>query len=249
MPKKEKLRLDLLLLREGWASSRSQALARILKGDVLVNDVPCVKAGTLVETTAVVRLRGDSSPYVARSAFKLLGALDQFALEVNGKICLDVGASTGGFTQVLLERGAKKVYAVDVGHHQLHWKIRNDPRVESREGVNARYLRKVDFSEPLDYIVMDVSFISQTKIWPALLSLFHSKTDLITLIKPQFEVGREFVGKGGIVTDDHAVTEMLKCLQEEGERLGMERRGLIKSSLKGTHGNQEFLAHWQRLNS
>lgn len=240
-----KKRLDLLLVEKGLVVSRERAQRLILAGKVLVDDVPGTKPGLSVPEEAQIRLKEPDHPYVSRGALKLVGALDSFGIDVNGVVGLDVGASTGGFTEVLLERGAARVFAIDVGHNQLDWKIRSDPRVVVREGANARYLKPEDIGETVDVIVVDVSFISLDKILPPLCALATPKTDWITLIKPQFEVGKEKVGKGGIVTSVEAREEAIERLRVFGETLGLRRIALVESPIAGTHGNKEFLAHWK----
>lgn len=242
-----KKRIDVLLVERGLVESRERAQALILAGHVLVDDVPVTKAGHLVAIDAPIRLRGQDHPYVSRGGIKLAAALDAFGVDVKGRTALDVGASTGGFTHVLLLRDIAKVYAVDVGHNQLDWKIRQDHRVEVHEGINARQIDPALVERPVDLIVMDVSFISLEKILAALLPLAHAETDWITLIKPQFEVGREKVGKGGIVTSEKDRQQVVERLTRFGESLGLQRRGLIESPITGTQGNREYLAHWKRL--
>jgi 23S rRNA (cytidine1920-2'-O)/16S rRNA (cytidine1409-2'-O)-methyltransferase len=240
-----KARLDVLLLERGLAASRERAQALILAGAVLVNDQPVTKPGTAIDPDCAVRVRGEDHPYVSRGALKLVAALDQFGIAVDGRVGLDIGASTGGFTQVLLLRGAARVHAVDVGHNQLDWKIRQDPRVRVLEKINARSLGYELIGERAGIIVVDVSFISLDKILPALTPFAGPDTDWITLIKPQFEVGREKVGKGGIVTSAADRAEAVERIRAIGETLGLRRLGLIDSPITGTQGNQEFLAHWK----
>lgn len=240
-----KKRLDVLLVERGLAPTRQKALAMILAGNVLVNDEPIDKAGKLVPEEAAIRMRGETHPYVSRGGVKLAAALDHFGVRPQGRIGLDIGASTGGFTQVLLLRGATRVHAVDVGHSQLDWSLRTDPRVRVYEKVNARQLEFQTIGEAVDVIVVDVSFISLEKVLPALVPLAKLETDWITLIKPQFEVGREHVGKGGIVTSQEARFAAVERLTEAAKGLGLARRGLIDSPITGMDGNLEFLAHWQ----
>ena len=216
-------------------------------GDVLVEDQPVTKAGQMVFTDAVIRLRGEDHPYVSRGALKLLGAIQSFGISCEGRVGLDVGASTGGFTQVLLEAGAPKVFAVDAGHNQLDWKIRQDPRVIVHEKTNARHMEFSLIGQTVDIIVVDVSFISLEKILPALRQFsLPGSTDWITLIKPQFEVGREKVGKGGIVQSQEDRQQAVASVTEFAMSIGLERQGLIDSPIAGTDGNQEYLAHWRQ---
>jgi 23S rRNA (cytidine1920-2'-O)/16S rRNA (cytidine1409-2'-O)-methyltransferase len=238
-------RIDILLTERGLAPSRERAQSLILSGNVLVNDVPVTKPGQAVDETVAIRVRGEDHPYVSRGGVKLAAALDAFKVPVEGRVGLDVGASTGGFTQVLLLRGAPKVFAVDVGHNQLDWKIRSDSRVVVREKVNAREMAFEVVGQKVDLIVADVSFISLEKIFPALLQFATPETDWITLIKPQFEVGKEKVGKGGLVTSEEDRLEAVERLTRAGESLGLHRLGLIDSPITGTQGNKEFLAHWK----
>jgi 23S rRNA (cytidine1920-2'-O)/16S rRNA (cytidine1409-2'-O)-methyltransferase len=242
-------RIDVLLTELGLAPSRERAQSLILAAKVLVNDTPVVKAGQLVPESANVRIRGEDHPYVSRGGIKLASALDAFGVPVKDRTGLDIGASTGGFTQVLLMRGATRVFAVDVGHNQLDWKIRQDPRVSVHEKVNARELPFEVIGQKVDLIVVDVSFISLEKILPALIPFATEETDWITLIKPQFEVGREKVGKGGIVTDETDRQDAVARITSVAERLGLRRLSLIDSPITGTQGNKEFLAHWKRLSS
>ncbi len=241
-----KKRIDVILVERGLAPSRERAQSLILAGKVLVNDQPVTKAGHSVPEDATIRLRGEDHPYVSRGGLKLVAALDAFKISVEGRLAMDVGASTGGFTHVLLLRGIRKVYAIDVGHNQLDWKIRQDNRVVVHEKVNARNMPFETVGEKVDLIVVDVSFISLDKIFPKLLEFSHQETDWITLIKPQFEVGREQVGKGGIVTSEEARQEAIRRLISIGKTLGVEQLGLIDSPIAGTDGNKEFLAHWKR---
>ena len=241
-----KKRIDVLLVERGLVQSRERAQALILAGKVLVEDVPCTKAGTAVAEDAAIRLREADHPYVSRGALKLKAALETFRIDVTGKIAADIGASTGGFTQILLEAGVARVFAIDVGTNQMDWKIRNDPRVECIEKVNARSLTAEVIRQKLDVAVVDVSFISLDKIFPSLFPFLEERGDVVSLIKPQFEVGRDDVGKGGIVTSEKARAESVERITEIAKSLGWERVGLIDSPITGTDGNIEYLAHWRR---
>lgn len=241
-----KKRLDLLVVEQGLAPSRQRAQGLILSGNVLAGTEVFSKPGQLLDETTQLRVRGEEHPYVSRGGIKLAAALDAFQIKVDGGIGLDIGASTGGFTEVMLSRGALRVHAVDVGHNQLDWKIRSDPRVKVYEKTNARYLEFGTIGEKVDLITVDVSFISLDKIFPALIQFSKPETDWITLVKPQFEVGKEKVGKGGIVTSEEARLEAVERITEIGKSLGLARRGLIESSITGTQGNKEFLAHWKQ---
>ena len=237
-----KPRLDQLLVDRGLAESRERAKALILAGSVSVNGQRADKPGHAVAADARVELAARQQ-YVSRGGFKLAGALDHWGIAVAGLICFDAGASTGGFTDCLLQRGAAKVYAFDVGHGQLDWRLRNDPRVVCRESVNLRHPEAVGPVEPIDLAVCDVSFISATLILPTLAALLAPAGAMIVLVKPQFEVGREEVGKGGIVRDP--VLHAAACLRvrEAAERLGFGKTDLIASPILGAEGNQEFLLH------
>ncbi len=240
-----KKRIDLVLVEKELAPSRERAQALILSGNVLVQDQPIDKPGTLIDPQSEIRIRGEDHPYVSRGGVKLAAALDEFKVLTQNRIALDVGASTGGFTQVMLMRGVKKVYALDVGHNQLDWKIRNDPKVVVIEKVNAREMDFQVIGSQVDLITVDVSFISLKKILPALIQFSHLKTDWITLIKPQFEVGREKVGKGGIVKSETDHATVVQDLKNWSETIGLRSLGLIESPIKGTQGNKEFLAYWK----
>ena len=242
-------RIDKLLVERGLAESRTKAQALVMAGAVLVNEQRISKPSELIPTDADIRLKGADDPasrYVGRGALKLEAALSQFKIDVRELVCLDVGASTGGFTDCLLQHGARKVFAVDVGHNQIDWRLRTDARVEVREGINARYLQPEDFDVQFDLIVMDVSFISATKVLPALVPLLKDGGRLVTLIKPQFEVGRGEVGKGGIVREPEKRARVVTEVNTSAEQLGMVTRGVIESPVHGADGNVEFLALYQR---
>jgi 23S rRNA (cytidine1920-2'-O)/16S rRNA (cytidine1409-2'-O)-methyltransferase len=243
-------RIDKLLVERGLASSRTRAQALVMAGVVLVDEQRVEKPSQIFPPDANVRVKGADDPasrYVGRAGLKLEAALRVFALDVTGWLCLDVGASTGGFTDCLLQHGARRVIAIDVGHNQIDWRLRQDARVEVREHVNARYLKAEDFDEKFDLAVMDVSFISATKVLPAIVPLLTTCGSLITLIKPQFEVGRGEVGRGGIVTDPQSHTRVVEEVDAAAVALGLEVRGVIDSPLRGADGNAEFLAFYQRM--
>lgn len=238
-------RIDKLLVDLGLAESRTKAQAMIMAGVVLVNEQRVDKPSQQFDTNSSVRVKGGDDPasrYVGRGGLKLEAALREFQIDVVGLTCLDVGASTGGFTDCLLRHGAKKVFAVDVGHNQIDWRLRNDPRVEVREGVNARYLQSKDFPHKFDLIVIDVSFISVTKVLPALIPLIRKSGAFITLIKPQFEVGRGEVGSGGIVRDETKRLRAVEEVNEVAKALGLTVVNVIESPIQGAEGNVEFLA-------
>jgi 23S rRNA (cytidine1920-2'-O)/16S rRNA (cytidine1409-2'-O)-methyltransferase len=239
--KSTKERLDKLLVDRGLAESRAKAQALILAGRVFAGQRRLDKAGLLVSTETVLSVK-EPLPYVGRGGLKLAAALDHFKVDVRGKTCLDIGASTGGFTDCLLQRGAARVVAVDVGHGQLDWKLRRDARVEVRENVNARYLTPGDFAERFDLVVVDVSFISLAKVLPVIPPLVNQRAFVITLIKPQFEVGKGEVGKGGIVRDAATQRRVVEKITALAESLRMPSRGVIESPILGADGNREYLA-------
>lgn len=242
-------RIDKLLVERGLAESRTKAQAMVMAGSVLVSEQRVAKSSDLISTNANIRIKGADDPtarYVGRGGLKLESALKEFEVEVVGLTCLDVGASTGGFTDCLLQCGALRVVTVDVGHNQLDWRLRNDPRVEVREGVNARYLQPEDFDKLFNLAVMDVSFISATKVMPAIVTLLTETGRLITLIKPQFEVGRGEVGSGGIVRDPEKHVRVVEEVNGAAIRLGLRVSGVIESPIHGADGNVEFLALYQK---
>ena len=241
--KGKKLRQDVLLVQRGIAESREKGQAMILAGQVLVNDRKVDKAGTLVPEDADIRILGDQLPYVGRGGLKLEAALREFKIDVTGKTCLDVGASTGGFTDCLLQHGCKKVFAVDVGYGQMAWKLRQDQRVVLIERTNIREISPSLILEPIDIVVIDVSFISLEKVIPSVLQFLASNAQLIALIKPQFEVGREQVGKGGIVRDEAARSAAVDRIVAFVSGQGFEVKGVIPSPITGQDGNVEFLIH------
>ena len=249
MAKRE--RIDKLLVERGLAQSRARAQALVMAGAVLVNEQRVEKPSQTFPPEAAIRVRGSEDPaarYVGRGGLKLEAALRAFALDVTGLVCIDVGASTGGFTDCLLQHGARRVVAVDVGHNQLDWRLRNDRRVESREGVNARNLRAEDFAERFDLAVMDVSFISATKVLPAVVPLLKPGARAVVLVKPQFEVGRGEVGKGGIVKDPAQHARVVAEVNRAAGGLGLDVRGVIDSPILGAEGNREFLALYELPN-
>ena len=242
-----KLRLDKLLLERGLASSRERAQSLILAGKVLVDGQKIEKAGTAIESEASIRLLGEDLKYVSRGGLKLEKALEHWKIDVQGKICLDVGASTGGFTDCLLQHGASRVIAVDTGHGQIDFRLRQDPRVRLMEKTNARYLTREQLGEFVDFIAIDVSFISATLILPATLAAAFPDDrrglQIVILVKPQFEAGREHVAKGGIVRDqaaqDAAVEKVRQALLKEGG----SATDVVKSPILGAEGNREFLLY------
>jgi len=238
-----KLRIDRLLVDRGLVESRERGQALILAGQVLVNGQKQDKAGALVPEDAELRILGEVLPYVSRGGLKLAAALREFGVSADGKVALDVGASTGGFTDCLLQHGAKKVYAVDVGYGQMAWKIRQDPRVVTIERVNIRAIEPSLVPETVDMAVIDVSFISLEKVIPSILQFLRTGAELVALIKPQFEVGREQVGKGGIVRDEVARTAAVERVTSFIQEQGFTIAGVIPSPITGQDGNVEFLIY------
>ncbi len=229
----------------GFVASRARARALVIAGKVLINDEPCTKAGTKVNVNSTIRIKEPDHPYVSRGALKLEKAVKDFNIIIGQKTALDIGSSTGGFTHLLLMGDVKKVHCVDVGENILDWKIRSDPRVVVHEKINARYLTFDVIGETVDLIVIDVSFISLEKIFPACLQFSKKNTDWITLIKPQFEVGKERVSRGGIVRSSEHREDAVNSVKIYGKNNGLELLGLIKSPIVGTKGNVEYLAHWK----
>jgi len=236
----QKQRLDVLLTQKGLAESRQKAQGIIMSGNVYVGGQMVDKSGTMIPIDAEVTVKGKSCPYVSRGGIKLQGALDGFSIGVEGKTILDIGASTGGFTDCLLQRGAKKIYAVDVGYGQLDWRLRNDERVVVRDRTNARYLTGEDFPEKMDLIVIDVSFISLRKILPVTVEMLREKGEVVALVKPQFEVGREDVGKKGVVRDPQKHKSAIESVLDAAEKLGYSCSGISRSAITGPAGNIEF---------
>ena len=243
---KNGIRLDALLVERGLAPSRERARALILAGAVSVDGRPVAKAGIAVAPGADVQLATADHPYVGRGGLKLAHALDQFAIPVAGRVALDIGASTGGFTDVLLQRGARRVVALDVGHGQLDWKLRTDPRVVVIERFNARLLTADHLPAELrafDIVTIDVSFISLRHILPAAVPLLGADADLVVLVKPQFEAGRREVGKGGIVRSPEVHARVVDEITAAADALGLTRAGVVDSPIEGMEGNREFLMH------
>jgi 23S rRNA (cytidine1920-2'-O)/16S rRNA (cytidine1409-2'-O)-methyltransferase len=237
--KPSKQRADVLLVELGLAPSRERARALILAGKVWSGDRRIDKAGQLLPAATALSVRGEDMPYVSRGGVKLAGALDAFRLDPSGAVAADFGASTGGFTDCLLQRGAQRVYAIDVGRAQLHDKLRRDPRVRVMERCNARHLQRSDLPEPLDWIVIDASFIGLAKLLPAARALLAPGGTVVALVKPQFEVGRDRVGKGGVVRDEQARAEAIAQVARDAETLGFELAGQADAVLAGPAGNLE----------
>jgi 23S rRNA (cytidine1920-2'-O)/16S rRNA (cytidine1409-2'-O)-methyltransferase len=236
-----KQRLDLAVVERGLAESRAKAQSLIMARRVLVNGLHVDKAGALVAADDEIAIEALEHPWVGRGGMKLAHALETFGIDVTGKVCADVGASTGGFTDVMLKNGAKKVYAIDVGYGQLDASLRNDPRVVNREKVNARYLTADDFEDEIELVSIDVSFISLKLILPAVATF--ARGDVVALIKPQFEVGKRDVGKGGIVRDEGKRAAAVESVVAFARELGFGVKGVIESPVKGAEVNVEYLMH------
>jgi 23S rRNA (cytidine1920-2'-O)/16S rRNA (cytidine1409-2'-O)-methyltransferase len=236
-------RIDKLLVEKGLAETRTRAQAMIMAGLVLVDEKRIEKPGQLVDRSAPIRIKGETLRYVSRGGLKLEEAIRAFGIDPTGKICIDIGASTGGFTDCLLQHGAAKVWAVDVGHNQLAWQIRKDPRVTVLEGINARNLEPGLFPVRFSLAVIDVSFISLSKIFPAVARIVGDGADIIALIKPQFEVGKGEVGKGGVVTDPLKHKRVIEQTVESALESGLVPIDLTESPILGAEGNREFFIH------
>ncbi|RNC67383.1 MAG: TlyA family RNA methyltransferase [Desulfuromonadales bacterium] len=236
-------RLDKILVDRGLVLSRERARSLIMAGQVVVNDHLADKAGVQVSVDADIRLKGADIPYVSRGGLKLAQALDEFGIDVTGVVAIDVGASTGGFTDCLLQRGARKVFAVDVGYGQLAWKLRQDSRVVNLEKTNIRYLEPQALAEMPELAVVDASFISLDKVLPPTLRLVREGGAVVALIKPQFEVGKGEVGKGGVVRDEEKHREVVENIVSLAEGLGLSVRGVTESPILGPKGNREFLIY------
>jgi 23S rRNA (cytidine1920-2'-O)/16S rRNA (cytidine1409-2'-O)-methyltransferase len=243
----DRIRLDIALERRRLVQSRARARDAILRGTVTINGSVAAKASALVGDSDVIAIDDPAGAYVSRSAVKLIAGLDAGALEVGGKTCLDLGASTGGFTQVLVERGATKVYAIDVGHDQLHRRVRGRRNVVSMEGVNVKDLTTEQVPEPIDLAVCDISFVSLTKVLAAPLSLCRAGADAVLLIKPQFEVGRDNVGRGGIVTDEDAIANAVRHVLQFMAEQGWTHQLSLPSPIAGGDGNKEVVALFRRV--
>lgn len=238
-----KERLDVLLVKQGLAESREKAKAVIMSGIVYVDGQKEDKAGASFEDTVKIEVRGNTLRYVSRGGLKLEKAMSHFGLELEGRVCMDVGASTGGFTDCMLQNGAARVYAVDVGRGQLAWKLRNDPRVVCMEKTNIRYVTDEDIKEPVDFSSIDVSFISLTKVLGPVKALLKPQGQVVCLIKPQFEAGREKVGKKGVVRDKTVHLEVIKMVISYAESIGFDILNLEYSPIRGPEGNIEYLLH------
>jgi 23S rRNA (cytidine1920-2'-O)/16S rRNA (cytidine1409-2'-O)-methyltransferase len=244
-PKTHKKRLDLLLAERGLAESRQKAQAMILAGEVCVAGLKLAKAGALVSEDATVSVTGGKLKYASRGGLKLEGALEDFGVTVTGKVCLDAGASAGGFTDCLLQRGATRVFAVDVNVDQLDWRLRQDARVMVVKR-NARELAPPDIGEAVDLVTADLSFISVVKVLPALLRLARAGAEFLVLVKPQFELAKKFVGKGGIVRDEALRRRAVESVSDGARACGLEVRGVAASRITGADGNQEYFLYAAR---
>lgn len=240
----EKVRIDALLVEKGLAESREKAQALILAGLVVVDEHRVGKPGQKVCRESLLRLKGELNPYVSRGGLKLQAGLDAFGVTVSGRTCVDVGASTGGFTDCLLQRGARRVYAVDVGYGQLAWKLREDARVVSLERQNIRDLMRGSIPDPVELVVADASFISLRLVLPKIAELLEAEGDAVVLVKPQFEVGRGNVGRGGVVRDPALRGEAVTAISTVAQELGFDVLGTVESPVPGAKkGNVEYLLH------
>ena len=242
-----KERLDVMMVQRGLAPSREKAKAIIMAGEVLVDGQREDKPGTAFAETVEITVKGNPLPYVSRGGLKLEKAVSQFELNLEGRICMDVGSSTGGFTDCMLQNGAVKVYSVDVGHGQLAWKLRNDNRVVCMERTNIRYVTPENIQEPPSFVSIDVSFISLTKVLPAVRALLEEDGEIVCLIKPQFEAGREKVGKKGVVRDPAVHREVILRVASFAQSIGFALLHLEFSPVKGPEGNIEYLLHLQKM--
>ena len=241
-----KERLDILLVEKGLVSSREKARALIMEGNVLVNGMPVSKAGSMVDAGAPIELKGEEVPYVSRGGLKLEAALHYFGINLKGLIVMDVGSSTGGFTDCMLQRGAMKVYCIDVGYGQLAWSLRNDPRVVLLERTNIRYLEKERIRDMINVATIDVSFISLKNVLPKVREFVKEGGEILALVKPQFEVGKGEVGKGGIVREEEKRMGAVNSIREFAEELGLRSGGVFQSPVAGQKGNREYFLHLRR---
>ena len=241
-----KKRLDMMLVERALAPSREKAKAYIMSGDVYVDGQKEDKAGTMFKETVKIEVRGNTLPYVSRGGLKLEKAMNNFGVSLDGKVCMDVGASTGGFTDCMLQNGAVKVYSIDVGYGQLDWKLRNDPRVVCMEKTNIRYVLPENLQEPAQFSSIDVSFISLTKVLLPVRNLLTDDGEIVCLIKPQFEAGREKVGKKGVVRDPAVHLEVIEKVIAYASSIALEPRHLSFSPIKGPEGNIEYLLHLKK---
>jgi 23S rRNA (cytidine1920-2'-O)/16S rRNA (cytidine1409-2'-O)-methyltransferase len=241
-----KERLDLLLVKKGYFETREKAKASIMVGKVFIDNIRFDKCGEKVKETANIEIKGEPMPYVSRGGFKLEKAIKKFSIALDGKTCMDIGASTGGFTDCMLQNGASKVFAIDVGYGQFAWKLRTDERVVCMERTNIRYVKNEDIGEVADFASIDVSFISLKKVIPAVLPLLSSCGEVVALIKPQFEAGREKVGKKGVVRDPAVHQEVIEGIVQFLLKEGQNIIGIDYSPIKGPEGNIEYLVYFNK---
>ena len=244
---KKKERLDILMVDSGLVKSRERARALIMEGKVTVNGMPVLKSGTLVNTDAGIILKEEDIPYVGRGGLKLKAALDFFHISPGNKIVMDIGCSTGGFTDCVLKENALKVYAVDVGYGQIDWSLRQNPKVILFEKTNIRYLEREKIPDPVDLILIDVSFISLTKVLPKCLEFLDTKGEILALIKPQFEVGKGMVEKGGVIKDASKRRDAVENIRTFSETIGLECTGIFESPVHGQKGNIEYFIYLRRI--
>ncbi|MBA4349133.1 MAG: TlyA family rRNA (cytidine-2'-O)-methyltransferase [Thermodesulfovibrio sp.] len=243
MNRRTKERLDKILVDKGMVVSRERARALIMEGKVYVNGIPVSKAGTLINADARIELKGEDIPYVSRGGLKLEAAVKTFNISLRNKIAIDVGSSTGGFTDCMLQKGAKKVYCIDVGYGQLAWKLRQEPRVILIERTNIRYLEREKIPDSIEIAAIDVSFISLNKVVPKVMEFLKKESEIIALIKPQFEVGKGEVDKGGIVKDEAKRLKAVEDMKKDFESFGLKVVGTMQSPISGQKGNIEYFIY------
>lgn len=243
-----KKRLDKLLVEKGLVSTRQKALPLIMEGKVIVDGVVVTKPGTLIKEDSILQIKGDEIPYVSRGGLKLESAIKHFGVSVKDKVAMDVGSSTGGFTDCLLQNGVKRVYCIDVGFGQLDWRLRQDPRVVLFERTNVRYLERQRIPDEIDISTIDVSFISLLKVVPKVLEFLKTGGEILALIKPQFEVGKGEVGKGGIVRDEKKRIEAVNRVKDGLETFGLKTIGIMESPIPGQKGNIEYFIYMRKIN-
>lgn len=241
-----KERLDIAVVNRGIAASRERAKALIMEGNILVNGAPVTKAGIMIDKDADIVLRGQDIPYVSRGGLKLRAALDHFNINLEGLVAMDIGSSTGGFTDCLLRRGAEKVFCIDVGYGQLAWLLRNDPRVMLMERTNIRHLERKRIPDAVDFVTIDVSFISLKKVIPKIMEFLRENGRMLALVKPQFEVGKGEVGKGGIVRDEEKRLLSVKGVRDFAEHAGLRTEGVFESPVAGQKGNIEYFLYMRK---
>lgn len=242
----KKERIDKILVDKGIAISRERAKAMVMEGNILVNGVPVTKSGAMIDKDADIVLRGKDIPYVSRGGLKLKAALGHFNINLEGLVAMDIGSSTGGFTDCLLQEGARKVYCIDVGYGQLAWSLRNDPRVILLERTNIRHLEREIIPDVVDVVTVDVSFISLKKVIPKVMEFISENGNILALVKPQFEVGKGEVGKGGIVRDEGKRLLSVKSVREFAENAGLRTEGVFESPVAGQKGNREYFLRMRK---